>query len=87
MLERIKLSMRVSNNVLDSDILMNMDACSLDLRRVGINKELDADSLMYKAAELYCKWQMDHDGKAEQYKIAYGDLRNALSLCGDYNAQ
>lgn len=88
MLEKIKLSMRIFHNVLDSDIKSNIDACMLDLQRVGVSKKhagvTTTDALIYKAAELYCKWQSDFDSKADQYQKAYEKLRDAISLCGTY---
>ena len=88
MLERIKLSMRIFHNMLDTDITTNITACMLDLQRVGVSKEhaneASEDALIYKAAELYCKWQYDFNSKAEQFEKAYINLRNAISLCGTY---
>lgn len=88
MLNKIKLSMRIMHNAIDSDIELNIDACMLDLRRVGIGAryadKATADPLISKAAELYCKWQYDFDGKGERYQNAYEKLRDALSLCDTY---
>lgn len=88
MLKKIKLSMRIVHDVLDLDITGNIDACMLDLQRVGIGKSFaiptSKDALIIKAAELYCKWQYDYNGKGDQYKQAFENLRDSLSLCGDY---
>ena len=88
MLEKIKLSMRIFHNMLDTDITTNISACMLDLQRVGIPKEhaneASKDTLIYKAAELYCKWQYDFNSKSEQFEKAYKNLRDAISLCGTY---
>lgn len=88
MLEKIKLSVRIFHNVLDGDIQDNISACMLDLQRVGVHENIavasSEDALICKAAELYYKWQIDFNGKAEQYKKAYEGLRDALSLCESY---
>lgn len=88
MLERIKLSMRIFHTKLDTDITSNIDACMLDLKRVGISAAIavatSEDALINKAAELYCKWQYDFNGKGEQFEKAYKSLRDSLSLCEDY---
>ena len=86
MLEKIKLSMRIFHNAIDSDIELNIDACMLDLRRVGIHENVlkTDDALIYKAAELYCKWQYDFGGKGDQYRQAFEKLRDAMSLCDSY---
>lgn len=91
MLKKIKLSMRISNNVIDDDINSNIDVCMLDLQRVGVHKTIavkeSEDALIYKAAELYCKWQFDYNGKGDKFEKAYINLRDALSLCDDYNTE
>jgi hypothetical protein len=88
MLEKIKLSMRIFHTMLDTDISSNIDACMLDLIRVGVSVRIavsDAeDALIVKAAELYCKWQYDFNGKGDQYQKAYFNLRDAISLCDTY---
>ena len=88
MLNKIKLSMRIMHNAIDSGIESDIDACMLDLRRVGVGAayadKTTADPLICKAAELYCKWQCDFEGKGERYQKAYESLRDALSLCDSY---
>lgn len=88
MLERIKLSMRISHSALDDDFKDNIAACMLDLQRVGVHANIavdtSKDALIRKAAELYCKWQDDFNSKGEQYQKAYESLRDALSLCKAY---
>lgn len=88
MLEKIKLSMRIFHTMLDTDISSNIDACMLDLQRVGLSAEVatsgSEDALIVKAAELYCKWQNDFNGKGDQFQRAYENLRDAMSLCDTY---
>ena len=88
MLNKIKLSMRIFHIALDEYITSNIAACMLDMRRVGVHADVAKDSsedpLIIKAAELYCKWQNDFNAKGEQYKQAYENLRDSLSLCEDY---
>ena len=83
MLEEIKLSIRMSNNKLDSDIQRNIDACMLDLERVGVNTE-NHNGLLVKAAELYCKSEFDYLGKGEKFRKNYEELRTALSMSEEY---
>lgn len=87
MLDRIKTDLRISHNALDDDIQSNIDASLLDLGIAGVeNRDVD-DALIQKAVSLYCRWQYDYGGKAEQYEKAYINLKSALSLSGDYNVQ
>lgn len=88
MLEKIKLSIRRFHNKLDSEIESDLAACMFELKRVGVHENIavitSQDPLIYKAAELYCKWQYDYNGKGEQFEKAFNNLRDALSLCEDY---
>ena len=84
MLTELKAAMRIVHDKLDSDLQLNIDACKLDLQRVGINTD-SLNDLLKKAIELYAKWQYDYNGKGEQYRKNYESLRDALSMSGDYN--
>ncbi len=86
MLNEVKLSLRITHSKLDKDIQCNIEACILDLKRVGVVNIDRANPLIIKAVELYCKWLYDFNNKGERYEKAYINLANALSLCGDYNA-
>lgn len=91
MLNEIKLSLRMFHNELDADVQSNIDACMLDMQRVGVSTERavsdSKDALIRTAAKMYCKWQYDFEGKGEQYHQAYEELRDALSMHGPYNAE
>lgn len=79
----IRKSMRISHTDLDDDIQRNIDACLLDMKRVGINVLLD-NALLDKAVELFCKAQFDYQGKGDQYLRNYENLRNAMSMSEVY---
>lgn len=83
MLNDIKLSMRITHNKLDGDIQRNIDACMLDMKRVGISVDKPS-GLLTKAAELYCKAEYDYLSKGEMFRKNYVELRNAMSLSGEY---
>lgn len=82
--------MRISHRGLDREIESNVITCLMDMGRVGIaalssGNDWEERPLLVKATELYCKWQFDYQGKGETYMKSYENLRDALSLCGDYN--
>lgn len=92
LIKSIKDSMRIRHSALDADIEDNIAAATADMIRVGVQpysnvdeKKLKDDSLIRKAVELYCKAQADYLGKGPQFETSYERLRDALSLCGDYN--
>lgn len=79
----IRKSMRISHGGLDDDIQRNIDACLLDMQRVGVNTLLD-NALLDKAVELFCKAQFDYQGKGDQYLRNYENMRNAMSMSEEY---
>ena len=92
LIQSIKDSMRIRHSALDEDIKENILAAAADMYRVGVQpygnagkSKLKKDSLIRKAAELYCKAQADYMGKGTQFESSYEKLRDALSLSGDYN--
>lgn len=82
-LEKIKKDLRISHSKLDEDIQDNIEACKLDLKRVGIDVN-KFDVLLEKSIKLFLRWQYNFENQADRYRNAYESLRNALSLCEDY---
>lgn len=80
----IKTDLRIGHNKLDADLQSTLDACLLDLKMAGVASTA-TDALIGQAQRLYCRWQFDYCNKADQYEKAYTALKQALSLCGDYN--
>lgn len=91
LVEKIKNSMRIKHSALDQDIKDNIEVAAADFIRVGVwpysdeKKTVKKDALITKAMELYCKAQADFEGKGIQFQASYEKLRDAISLCGDYN--
>lgn len=85
MVAKLRAALRITHSNFDGDIQGNIDACLLDLKRVGIPNPNQDDALIYKAVELYCKWQYDFGGKGDKFEQAYKSLSMGLALCGDYN--
>lgn len=83
MLEQVKKDLRISHDKLDTDIQENIEACKLDMQRVGIDTTR-MDALMTKAVKLYLRWQYNYENQADRYGYAYQQLRNALSLSKKY---
>ena len=80
-----KLALRFSHAKLDDDIEANVLACKKDMERVGIVKTNDTDPIIHKVIELYLKWQYNYMAEGDKFKQAYEEMRDGLSLCGDYN--
>ena len=86
MLEKVKLALRLRNNLFDDEINLYIDACKSNLTHPGINpnKFLETDSAVMNAVICYVKWQMNFQGKAEQWEKIYKDLRLSLVLDSRY---
>lgn len=90
MFEKIKLAIQISGNKLDADIHSNIAVALADMSRVEIDttgittESKDADPLIEKCAELYCKWMYDYLSKGDEWRIAYEKLRDSVALCFKY---
>ncbi len=86
LVDKIKVDLRISHSKLDEDIASNIEACFYDLIRLGVypNKNIP---LTEKAVKLYIRWQYNFEGEADRYRVAYENLRDAMSLCSDYRKE
>ncbi len=85
MLDKVKLSLRITHSALDGDILEQIEACKKDLQREGVTSLNGDDFLILQAVKLYVKWHLNYENEGERYRDAYNNLAQSLSLCGDYN--
>lgn len=83
MLDKIKLSMRISNNEFDSEIEDMINACESDLGISGVASThlVDTDKLFVQAVINYCKayFGLDNPDK-DKYILAYEKIRTRLAL-------
>ena len=87
MLEDVKLALRVSNTVYDSEVNDLIESARLDLIQSGVSSELanSEDPLIKRAITTYCKANFGYDNpEAERFQEAYNMLKQHLSLAGDY---
>ena len=86
MLQDVKSSVRIINNKFDVELLDLIEAAKTDLRIAGVIKNDEYDPLIKRAINLYCKANFGLDNKdSEKYQNSYENLKEKLSLCGDYN--
>lgn len=84
-LEKVKADLRFDFDDLDNDVSDNISAALLELRAAGVKSGTEEmDMLTLRAVKLYCRWQYNFDGRAEQYEKAYSALKTALSLDTDH---
>lgn len=86
MLEKVKLSLRISTSSMDSEITDLISACKVDLSISGVKKIVEDDPIILRAIVLYCKANFGINNKESyKYQKSYDLLKQSLSLCGEYN--
>ena len=93
MLDKVKTALRVSSNTFDSEIQDLINAALADLRITGVNipnqggsSVLD-DPLLIRAVIYYCKANYGYNEDSEKFQRTYEQLRDKLSLAGEYHVQ
>lgn len=87
MLHDVKSSVRIINNKFDVELMDLIEAAKMDLLIAGVTKVDEDDPLIKRAIILYCKANFGLDNKdSEKYQNSYENLKEKLSLCGDYNS-
>jgi uncharacterized phage protein (predicted DNA packaging) len=68
MLEKVKLALRISHNMLDSDINSTIDTARAELIRSGVSAEKanSEDVLVESAIKTYCLFVYTNDDKRAQ---------------------
>lgn len=78
--------MRITNNLINEIVDNNIETCLEDLKDQGI--DIDSDKIkIEKAAELYCKWQMNYNGEAERFERHYNAMRDQMSMQQNYKSK
>ena len=88
MLDKIKLILRIDDNIQDEDIQETIEAAEADLQLCGVDKSriVDTNPLILRAIKTYCKAEYSTDGKeSSRYMDSYCMIRNHLSMSIDYN--
>ena len=80
LLAKVKLAVRVKNDAYNEELSDLIEACKLDMKRVGIVLPDPLDSLAIQAIKFYCKAIFGYDEKADRYRVAYEELRDSMSL-------
>ena len=68
MLNKVKLALRISHNLLDSDIQESIDVARAELIRSGVSKDKaeSEDVLVQSAIKTYCMFVYTNDDKRAQ---------------------
>lgn len=86
MLKRVKQSVRIKSNAFDDELSEMIESAKLDLSIAGVQLLNEDDALIQRAIIIYCKANFGLDNKdSEKYQKAFDNLKERLSLCGDYH--
>ena len=83
-LEAVKLSLRISNNRYDSELLDLINAAVLDLGVAGVVLSYDLDSLVTMAIKTYCKMNFGLPEDYDRLKRSYDEQKAQLSNTTGY---
>ena len=85
MLDKIKLSLRMSGDDFDSEITDLILACKCDLKSAGVVVQEESNPLIIQAVTLYCKGYFGYDNvDSEKFLRSYELLKTSLSLLSEY---
>lgn len=85
----IRTALRITgtNAGITAEINGSIDACRRELEEVGVKNTAETDALIIRAFILYAKADFDFAGKGQQFRASFEQLKGALAMAGDYNAE
>lgn len=79
MLEKVKLSLRISTNDFDSELSDLIRAAFADLGIAGITNAVASDPLIIRAVTTYCKMHFGEPDEYDRLKRSYDEQKAQLS--------
>ena len=84
MLAKVKLALRISTNVYDSELNDLIEAAKLDLGIAGVEVPQTVDALVTKAIITYCKMSFGLPEDYDRLKRSYDEQKAQLSNATGY---
>lgn len=86
MLEAVKLALRISTNLFDSELTILIQAALMDLGIAGIVVPESTDELITRAVITYCKFGFGTPSEVEyeRLKRSYDEQKAQLSMATGY---
>lgn len=84
MLEKVKLALRISTDVFDSEITALINAAKLDLGIAGVELPADLDAICELAVITFCKMHFGEPGDYDRLKRSYDEQKAQLATCTGY---
>ena len=84
MLDKVKLTLRVSTNAFDSELNDLIDAAIWDLGLAGIPDADTSDPLIIRAVCTYCRLHFGEPDDFDRLKAAYDEQKAQLGMATGY---
>lgn len=86
MLEKIKLSLRITTDAFDSEIQDLISAAMLDLGLAGVEGEnvVQDDALIIRAVTTYCRLHFGAPDEYDRLKASYDEQKAQLATATNY---
>lgn len=89
LIEKVKLSARISGNAFDEDVQDMIDSAREELVQSGVSRKMaesSDDPLINRAMKIYVKANFGIDSpNAYRFHQSFESLKRHLSMAGDYN--
>lgn len=89
LLEKVKLSARISGDAFDDDVQDMIDSAREELVQSGVSRKMaesSDDPLIIRAMKIYVKANFGIDSpNAYRFQQSFESLKRHLSMAGDYN--
>ena len=79
MVEKVKRTLRLTNNYFDEDIEDLINAARGDLGIAGVDNLDEADPMIIRAVETYCKLHFGEPEEADRLKKSYDEQKAQLA--------
>lgn len=83
LIEELKRFVRARSADAELELQGLVEACKKEMEVAGIYGD-ETDPLYRQAIRLYCKANYGYDEDTERFQAAFGSLRDAMALSGDY---
>lgn len=84
MLEKVKLALRITTNIFDSELNSLIDSAKLDLGIAGVELPETLDAICERAIITYCRVNFQDPKDYDRLKASYDEQKAQLSMSSDY---
>ncbi len=84
MIDAVKLTLRITTDAFDDELMMLINSCKIDLNLAGVNIINENDDRIRNAICLYCKANFGYRDDSQKFQNAYISLRDSMALSSKY---